>query len=78
MLRVWLRRYGSTSKVASQRRSSSCSSKHWGRIASERAHNHGARWDHRIIVAAIIGIALFEDWEYHHRTKRVIVLEAAN
>src|SRR5262249_44398551 len=21
-----------------------------GRIASERAHNHGARWDHRIIV----------------------------
>ena len=31
-----------------------------------------------IIVAAIVGIAVFADWEYHHRTKRAIVLEATD
>ncbi|HET7879553.1 MAG TPA: hypothetical protein VFL55_01625 [Acetobacteraceae bacterium] len=31
-----------------------------------------------MIVAAIVGIAVFADWEHHRRARSVIVLEAAD
>ena len=31
-----------------------------------------------IVVAAIVGIAVFADWEHHRRATSVIVLEAAD